>query len=87
MFKCETCRNHRSGKCDTWCDHGEEYIPDMNNIPTAEVEEVKHGEWEVNVGMNYNRERICPICKEKIESNHWDYCPHCGAKMDGGKEE
>ena len=42
LFECETCRHHLSGKCDTWCDHGEEYIPVMTKIPTANVEEVKH---------------------------------------------
>ena len=40
LFQCETCRHHRSGKCDTWCYHGEAYIPLMTKIPTADVEEV-----------------------------------------------
>ena len=40
LFQCETCRHHISGKCDTWCDHGEEYIPLMTKIPTADVVEV-----------------------------------------------
>ena len=49
---------------------------------TADVAELKHGEWDVNVGMNFNKERICPICKKRIESNYWEFCSHCGAKMD-----
>lgn len=55
----------------------------IKNTPTADVVEVKHGEWDVNVGMNFNKERICPICKKRIESNYWEFCSHCGAKMDG----
>ena len=55
--------------------------------PTADVQEVRHGEWKVNVGMNYNRERICPICKEEIESNHWNYCSNCGADMRGDNSD
>ena len=59
----------------------------IENQPTADVVEVKHGEWDVNVGMNFNKERICPICKKRIESNYWEFCSHCGAKMDGGNAE
>ena len=57
----------------------------LRSVPTADVVEVKHGEWDVNVGMNFNKERICPICKKRIESNYWEFCSHCGAKMDGDK--
>lgn len=59
----------------------------LNEQPTADVEEVKHGCWKVNVGMNFNKERICPICGEEIKGNHWNFCSNCGAKMDGGKAE
>lgn len=38
--ECETCRHHINGKCDTWCDHGECYRPNMSKIPTADVVEV-----------------------------------------------
>lgn len=40
LGQCETCRHHRSGQCDTWCDCGECYQPDMTKIPTADVVEV-----------------------------------------------
>lgn len=41
LFKCETCR-HCIGeyKCDTFCDSGECYSPNMTKIPTADVVEV-----------------------------------------------
>lgn len=48
----------------------------------ADYAEVKHGKWDINVGMNFNKERICPKCKKRIESNYWEFCSHCGAKMD-----
>ena len=73
------------------CSDGKDYVllpfKHLSDIPTADVVKVKHGEWKVNVGMNYNRERICPICKKIIEGNHWNYCSNCGTKMDGGKTE
>ena len=64
------------------------YIRENN---TADVEQVKHGEWKQ--GIPY----ICSKCGKPaptkkntdIEYSCWlsPFCPHCGAKMDGGKVE
>ena len=59
------------------------FAEQIGNLPAADVVEVVHGEWKVNVGMNYNEERICCRCQKRIKGNHWNYCPNCGAKMDG----
>lgn len=40
LGQCETCRHHRSGKCDTWCECGECYRPDVSKIPIADVVDV-----------------------------------------------
>lgn len=97
LGKCETCRHHRSGKCDTWCDCGECYSPDMSKIPEADVVEVEHGYWvdELNgeyVGLNKmdgypERSCTCSVCGDWLTgSNEYHcrgiYCPNCGAKMD-----
>jgi rubrerythrin len=65
----------------------------INEQPTAEVEEVRHGtdvgdmsesdEWYASV-------HVCGECGCNwmvyiTQDSH--YCPHCGAKMDGGKAE
>ena len=57
----------------------------------ADVEEVKHGQWiEVDDGVLIgNGKHIeCSKCgtwrKDKQKLN---YCPNCGAKMDGGKQD
>ena len=59
--------------------------------PTADVAEVRHGEWiEVDDGVliGDGKHLECSEChiwkKDKQKSN---YCPHCGAKMDGGGRE
>jgi hypothetical protein len=39
--ECETCRHHSNGGCNTYCDHGEEYSPNLSKIPTADVVEVE----------------------------------------------
>lgn len=52
--------------------------------PTVDVAEVKHGEW-----IKRNNERKCSCCEFIYYSNNdcWNYCPNCGAKMDGAKHD
>lgn len=48
----------------------------------ADYAEVKHGEWitlEAEIGL-YS----CSLCEHKILRAECNYCPKCGAKMDGG---
>ena len=52
------------------------------SIPAAEVAPVRHGHWiECNYGLTFE----CSECKYPTEYNLTDYCPNCGAKMDGDK--
>ena len=56
----------------------------IDRLPTADVEEVRHGEWkEAEGGLFY----CCTNCGYIVEYQLTNYCPRCGAKMDGGKEE
>ena len=60
----------------------------IRNLPTADVVEVKHGEWVVsNCGLYVCSEcdKTCPYDAQADDINYWvcKYCPHCGAKMDG----
>ena len=59
----------------------------VDKIPSADVAPVRHARWGVEVGMNFFKERNCPVCKKRIESNFWSYCPNCGCLMDGGDDE
>ena len=61
----------------------EAIVDTINTEDTVDAVEVVHGQWDVEVGMNDNKERICPVCKKHVKSNFWNYCPNCGAKMDG----
>ena len=68
-------------------DDMQDEIRDMvSRFPAADVAQVRHGRWEVKVGMNFFKERNCPVCKKRIESNFWNYCPNCGCRMDGGAD-
>lgn len=55
-------------------------------MDAADVAPVRHERWEVKVGMNFFKERNCPVCKKRIESNFWNFCPNCGCRMDGGAD-
>lgn len=53
----------------------------VKNIPAADVVEVVHSKW-----IKRNNERRCPICQYFYMTNGttvYNFCPMCGAKMDG----
>lgn len=58
-----------------------------------DVVEVKHGEWLKLDGEwrehGTNRQLIihqCSCCGMYFQNAPYQYCPHCGAKMDGGRK-
>ena len=63
----------------------------INKIPTANVEEVKHGRWFDTGSFDHHYTPIyqCSVCRKEVADNFIDlhkYCLHCGAKMDAKKE-
>ena len=64
----------------------------IKNAPTVDAVEVVHGEW-VQIGYDKAMDRItCSCCKEywniaDNDTESFNYCPNCGAKMDGGNED
>lgn len=59
----------------------------LKNAPTADVEEVKHGEWieqhDPNDDPLFRRKWFCSVCGEWQTYGISKRCPECGAKMDG----
>ena len=58
----------------------------FNDIPSADVKEVKYGHWKYDDGMDL----VCTACGSLALTSCYDYvqyrsayCPSCGAKMDG----
>jgi hypothetical protein len=67
---------------------------DVKKQPTADVVEVRHGEWIDKPTGAYSRmQSWCSACGKHsgiggIESNrHKPYCPNCDAKIDGERSE
>ena len=57
-------------------------------LNSADVATVRHGRW---VSVPHKLARICSVCNRDepykfadIDADVYDYCPNCGAKMDGG---
>ena len=64
---------------------GEKFEAAILKIPAADVTPVRHGRW-------IDGDPYCPICRKDkfrgLDADVWadwqpDYCPNCGAKMDG----
>ena len=80
--------------------HNDEQIKElgcMDFIARADVQEIKHGEWietQEPLGWCDVDCAECSVCHESWIMDEdssiddyecmWHYCPHCGAKMDGG---
>lgn len=64
----------------------------IDAIPAADVAPVRHGRWIWELADNGWANHICSECGyTKNTDIHvrlgYDYCPNCGAKMDGGKDD
>lgn len=58
------------------------YKYDIMNMPRVDAEPVRHGKW-----IHYKDEHTCTNCGQTVTGdwnaeNYYDYCPHCGARMD-----
>ena len=63
-------------------------IAELFNAPTVDAVEVVHGQWALYPDWRYLR---CSNCKVEFEEAYFpktkNYCPNCGAKMDGDGNE
>ena len=57
----------------------------LANLEKADVVPVRHGKWTHKpdvYGVVY-----CSECNYELHANSTSFCPNCGARMDGGKED
>lgn len=94
------CQEHRykiPGKVETYSQYNEAWQDALDraegaigNLPSADVQPVRHGHWE----HDKSGATICSVCSKYIFDDgiyhlvwYTNYCPHCGAKMDGERKE
>lgn len=60
----------------------------IERILAADVAPVVHGRWIEQEKYTFGTMYDCSICGTLILDNghSWNYCPNCGAKMDGGAD-
>ena len=64
---------------------------DVRDMPAADVAPVVHEKWLLDRWPSWPH-RECSRCKimiprtKEVPDPYWQYCPNCGAKMDGGNE-
>lgn len=81
----DVCESDMDGYSD-W-GFGRENVRDViRGVPAADVVPVVHGQWIED--HDYLK---CPECGVMVkwdftffDIGNWNYCPNCGAKMDGG---
>lgn len=66
----------------------QEAFDELNSIPSADVAEVRHGMWLWELADNGWANHICSECNYTKNTDihvvmDYEYCPHCGARMDG----
>lgn len=63
----------------------------IERLPAADVAPVVHEKWLLDRWPRWPH-RECSRCKimiprtKEVPDQYWQYCPNCGAKMDGGNE-
>ena len=57
----------------------------IDSVPAVDAVEVVHGLWETIESRKYLG-CLCSNCQKWFDAET-NYCPNCGAKMDGGNED
>ncbi len=77
---------------DAWqktfnCDEVAEVRKLIEDAPTVDAVEVVHGRWKFACVHNGKPHYKCTNCHHAFPFANVNYCPNCGAKMDGDKHE
>lgn len=79
--ECQKAFEEFGGESGIYADAYNDLAEDFYSIPAADVAPVVHGRWVFGGDGCV----ICSECnEEESNNNHRNYCPNCGAKMDGG---
>ena len=84
---CAECDSYHGVRCRAcWVDDTLDYI---DSEPAADVAPVRHGRWVEKEKYTFGIMYDCSLCENRILDNGhtWNYCPNCGAKMDGGDSD
>lgn len=86
---------HADADDEQGCGLLEDVIWEVDAQPAADVAPVVHGQWDDSGRYTFPggstavrcTECGCALTVSEFRLNNWNYCPVCGAKMDGGAEK
>lgn len=89
---CVGCNSYNGVRCRA-CGTGDA-IDIIEDAPAADVAPVVHGRWDDSGRYTFPGGSTavrctncgCALTESEYHLNNWNYCPVCGAKMDGGEE-
>ena len=88
----------QAGRANTWLDNCaagvNAAIREVASFPAADVAPVVHGRWDDSGRYTFPSGSTavrctncgCALTESEYRLNNWNYCPVCGAKMDGGAD-
>ena len=89
--ECQKAFEELGGESGIYADAYNDLAEDFYRIPATDVAPVVHGLW---VSVAGKRDRICSRCLHNEpyknaddDAEMFEFCPHCGAKMDGGDSD
>ena len=62
----------------------ESWLPD---VPAVDAAPVVHGTWKRTYNVNGTAIIVCSACKVEAGFDLGNFCPNCGARIDGRGEE
>ena len=94
--------NHRlnflmgeNGEYDHYTSGFDEAVTRVENFPDADVAPVVHGRWDDSGRYTFPSGNTavrctncgCALTESEYRLNNWNYCPVCGARMDGSDND
>ena len=94
--------NHRlnflmaeNGEYDHYTSGFDEAVTRVENFPAADVAPVVHGRWDDSGRYTFPSGNTavrctncgCALTESEYRLNNWNYCPVCGARMDGSDND
>lgn len=93
--ECQKAFEELGGESGIYADAYNDLAEDFYGIPAADVAPVVHGRWDDSGRYTFPGGSTavrctkcgCALTESEYHQQNWNYCPVCGAKMDGGIDD
>lgn len=91
--ECQKAFEELGGESGIYADAYNDLAEDFYSIPAADVVPAVHGRWDDSGRYTFPGGSTavrctncgCALTVSEYHLNNWNYCPVCGAKMDGAE--